>query len=573
MLKKQSVMLFVSFAFVNFAVAQVAPRWITRHNPFPRRDSFVEAMYVDSSGNTYLAGYTLEESIGYYYHGVVAKFDSDGRQLWSVEGARGAVNALSVDDSGNMFTAGWELDQDGETLHSLTVKYDTNGNKLWEGRYTNPFGYDEEGDLIGTDSMGNVYVGGRGNDQNGRARGRLMKYSPDGQRLWVHSVFGPGPITAMKVTSTGNIYAVGDAGEAIEITQFDSQGSLVWFDYYISDVLTARSFAAALDRDGDLYVAGYSAWDQSSWSDYAVLKYGGGGGRQWVGRYDGPAHERERATMIVVDSNKNVYVTGRSENEQQREEIATVKFDPSGQLIWSARYGIPDSANGPTGIVLDHQNNVVVTGGAGWSNATLKYDASGNRLWLARYRGKNGTDGWARAVGVDAVGSMYVVAGSASGRPLVADLIKYVPAVPPTTFEVVRGSVKRGSLAELALPDDEYLVTRDKISDRTVAILVTAISPIKNPVSLVVDLESSSEQGGPIQSIEMWDFTKSAYVTVDTRRTSPWDSTAIVETSSPARFVDPSSGEIRARLAWILDRPTITPYWELRVDQVAWIVN
>ena len=102
-------------------------------------------------------------------------------------------------------------------------------------------------------------------------------------------------------------------------------------------------------------------------------------------------------------------------------DYATLKYDPSGNLLWEKRYKGPgNGADGATAMAVDAAGNVYVTGesggvGSGLDYATLKYDASGNLLWEKRYNGPGNASDRATAIAVDAAGNVYVTGYSDGG--------------------------------------------------------------------------------------------------------------------------------------------------------------
>ena len=84
--------------------------------------------------------------------------------------------------------------------------------------------------------------------------------------------------------------------------------------------------ALVLDSDRNVYVTGWS-YGVGTGTDYATVKYDPDGNEIWVTRYDGPPHENDASNAIAIDSKGNVYVTGYSPNFGSW-DYATIKYSP-----------------------------------------------------------------------------------------------------------------------------------------------------------------------------------------------------------------------------------------------------
>lgn len=147
----------------------------------------------------------------------------------------------------------------------------------------------------------------------------------------------------------------------------------------------------------------------------------------------GPAQEQPHA--IATDDSGNTYITGMGTLVPNGCSYLTIKIDPAGRTRWVARYNTetPMTSHSATGIVVDNNGNVMVTGtseGASGTDdiATVTYDQNGMQLWAARYDGISGGDDTAVGIALDSAGFIYV-AGSTIGRNESADVIvlKYHP--------------------------------------------------------------------------------------------------------------------------------------------------
>ncbi len=137
-----------------------------------------------------------------------------------------------------------------------------------------------------------------------------------------------------------------------------------------------------VDNAGNVYVTGFSE------SDYLTLKYDPSGNQLWVARYNGPGNLDDGAGPPALDSAGIVYVSGFSQGD-----LVTVKYDSNGNELWVARYHCPSDGicfGGSLGV--DSAGNVCVTGSCYTTNScsadtdfmTLKYDPNGTRLWVSR---------------------------------------------------------------------------------------------------------------------------------------------------------------------------------------------
>lgn len=188
--------------------------------------------------------------------------------------------------------------------------------------------------------------------------------------------------------------------------------------------------ALGLDGKGNLYVSGESEGAGTS-SDYVTIKYNPSGDTLWVRRYNGPANSVDKAYALVVDVSGNVYVTGESEDKETKSDYATIKYDPSGEVLWTKRYdGGGKGLDKAYALTLDQRGNVYATGesegkGTGPDYVTIKYNGDGDTLWIRRYAGSGNSVDKAYALAVDSSGNVYVTGQSGSGAGADYATIKY----------------------------------------------------------------------------------------------------------------------------------------------------
>ncbi len=196
-----------------------------------------------------------------------------------------------------------------------------------------------------------------------------------------------------------------------------------WVAVYNGGYGSDIAYAIAVDGSGNVYVTGFSVGSgrcNFACNDYATIKYDPSGNQLWVARYNGPANDDDHANAIAVDASGNVYVTGASIGTTWPDyDYATIKYDASGNQLWVARYNGPgNSFDSASAIAVDASGNVYVTGastgsGTGFDYATIKYDSSGQQQWVARYNGPGNGEDEAVGIAVDVSGNVYVTGYSA----------------------------------------------------------------------------------------------------------------------------------------------------------------
>ena len=172
------------------------------------------------------------------------------------------------------------------------------------------------------------------------------------------------------------------------------------------------AFAMTFDAAGNVYVTGKAN------GDMATIKYSPSGTLLWQAIYAGPANDADEGDAICVDGAGNVYVTGRSFGNNSQNDFATIKYDPSGNELWVQRYnGTANDEDRPYGIAVDASGNVYA---GGWSSATIgginfalvKYSPQGSQLWVKFYNGTGGANDFAYNMTTDSQGNIYLTGSS-----------------------------------------------------------------------------------------------------------------------------------------------------------------
>jgi uncharacterized delta-60 repeat protein len=366
-------------------------QWIADFSGGNNIANFANAIALDESGNVYVTG------IGWGYGNdsdyATVKYNSSGEQQWVARYDGPGHNldtamAIAVDPSGNVYVTGRSTGS-GANYDCATVKYSPSGQEAWVARYNGPGNGYDEGRAIAVDGSGNVYVTGPSAGSGGDFDYATIKYDASGQEEWIARYNGPGNATdfayGLVLDSSGNAYVTGASvgsgtGSDAATIKYNLAGQQQWIARYNGPGNDSDgAYAIALDGSGNVIVTGGSVGTTYPDYDYATIKYNSAGQQQWVARYDGPAHNRDEAPHMAVDGSGNIYVTGYSTGLGTDYDYATIKYSPSGEEEWVARYNAPANFGDVAyGVAVDSSGNVYVTGssagmGTNSDYATVKY--------------------------------------------------------------------------------------------------------------------------------------------------------------------------------------------------------
>ena len=169
-----------------------------------------------------------------------------------------------------------------------------------------------------------------------------------------------------------------------------------------------NAFAIAVDRSGDVFVAGPSTGNVGTY-DYVTIKYSSSGLALWTNRFHGSGTGSDQAKALVLDADGNVIVTGQSSGLSTRTDFATIKYSGQGVPLWTNRYRAPSDSAIATAVAVDTNGDVLVTGYTYASGlATIKYSRLGVPLWTNRYLGPVNLNHYAGSIALDGSGKAFV---------------------------------------------------------------------------------------------------------------------------------------------------------------------
>jgi subtilisin-like proprotein convertase family protein len=302
-------------------------------------------------------------------------------------------NAITLDDSSNVYVTG------ESSSGVFVVKLNKSGDYKWST--TIAFGPYDAGIDIELDQSGHAYVLAKSKDStNSNMDFLLIKYDPNGDTLWSRRHSGGGPDNLpvrLQLDKAGYAYVSGyiytglAARDDFATLKYDPAGNLKWVATFNGPAsYTDQVTDMCLDDSANIYVTGIIS---AITAELAVVKYDSSGHQKWVGRFAGADQSGILIStgQLCADESGNVYATG-SVSHNLDENIATVKFDRNGQLVWNIEYACTDSVwDRPTGLVADRLGNIYVLGnsasktpGNSYDWVTIKYSQTENVLYPSR---------------------------------------------------------------------------------------------------------------------------------------------------------------------------------------------
>lgn len=266
-----------------------------------------------------------------------------------------------------------------------------------------------------------------------------------GWRIQFGTAVGNDDIEGLAVDAQGNVYVGGTADLAhgpyiFTVVKYSPVGDRLWIGRYPGPYNTGCNAADfALDAAGNTYLTGENPLaTPGSPTDYLTVKFNPQGQVEWTATYDGPMHYFDSAWAIALDDSGNVYVAGQAANEglpYEPDDFATIKYNAQGMQQWVALYDGPGHGQDrAVDVAVDGQGNVYVFGDARRSGpsyitdwALVKYDAQGMQQWVACFGGAGYFAGNPCRLLLDDQDNILLTGEISSGGNADMGIVKYNP--------------------------------------------------------------------------------------------------------------------------------------------------
>ncbi len=341
------------------------------------------------------------------------------------------AKALAVSTDGSIYVTGVSRENTAAG-HITTIKYNAIGMQEWIDHYALPgSGNINTGVAISIQDEalgGNIFVGGIVEHWEGDFA--LIKYTPDGTRLWTQSYSGlyqsgEDFLVDMECDKTGGAYVLGKvnlgngSGFDLATLRYDENGNLLWEKNYSgASSTTDIPRALTVDDSNRVYIVSKSFnFYGSGTYDYTTICYLPDGTELWVVNYNGPGNGTDQPVDITNDSQQNQYITGYVTGSDGTLDFGTIMQNHFGTRLWEATYnGSASGADSAVSVAIDPNGNIYVTGKsmeihgliAKEAITTISYTSQGQQRWIQHFFGQDEMGAVPSTVKVDRFGGVYV---------------------------------------------------------------------------------------------------------------------------------------------------------------------
>ncbi len=293
------------------------------------------------------------------------------------------ARAVVFDDSGSVIVATCL-----GTNKVAFVKYNPDGNSVWKKVWS--YSSLEKVNDLAVDYLGNIYAVGETLTGAGGGDILLLKLSKDGDLIFSKAFGGTAldEADSVVVGRDGSIYVAGytesfGTGGDVLVAKFDSSGNLLWSSTWGG---TSEDKGFDLDVYSDtLIVVGYSASGGAGGKDVVVLSYTTNGTLDWQKLYGGANDDVGKS--VSVESEIQIagltYSYGSGGSDVLFLKCALSNGDVSMQKVWGG--ASDDVANtmvvNPIGSTYVAGYTKSFNGSSVEDILVMKYDLSGNLIW------------------------------------------------------------------------------------------------------------------------------------------------------------------------------------------------
>jgi|GEM_PF-4088583 len=279
---------------------------------------------------------------------------------------------FDFDDSGNIYAVGSRYDLNGQ-IDMLLIKFDSEGNFLWEATHNSPYNNVDYGNKVCITDDNSIYIGGTIYNNDFISDMCLIKFDSSGNKIWVRTYNGnlnsDDNLNNLESDNNGDIFISGTTVTFIEeeqykysdniVIKYDNNGNIIWNKLFgIPGNITDYYGHFTVDVLGNSYLLSNTYTDDLTFSSAVIVKYDPLGNvvyRDWdtsentSGNY---LHlDNENYLYLLGTNNYRTYVVKYSQEPSKRKPVfilpgvgATYSANINYDMGWMLNRGIhPDS--------------------------------------------------------------------------------------------------------------------------------------------------------------------------------------------------------------------------------------
>lgn len=319
-------------------------------------------------------------------------YELDWYATWGGNEYEEAVSIIE-DKDGNYVLVGTTRSTNIESFNGIPggiiLKYDTNGNLIWEKVYPKTMFYE-----VNQDNGGNYLVAGT----NG-----IYIFDKNGDVIFTE-ILDDSRYNSIKPTSDGGFITAGAINEKASLRKYNSQYKLEWEKNWTSPKKEGNSyFINVLQLKDGSYIANGITDPINNDDDFSMMvKYNAKGEEQWA----------KPAKLIngyiyhtgTVTSDGSYILTGFTDELTDKTDAYINKYDSDGNIIWQYKLE-GNGTDNIVGITEMKDQSILLTGFSGstdipdfenkglYDAIIIKLDKNGDKVWIKNW-GTNLLDGF-----------------------------------------------------------------------------------------------------------------------------------------------------------------------------------
>lgn len=437
------MLMLVPFMAISQTLPVVFEDWNSQEGT---QNFFVRSVTAtDASNNIYVAGATINTQGNYDI--LLAKYKSDGTFEWASQyagqGAKDdAATAIALVGGTDIYVTGHVFNTPTDSTSLVLLKYDSNGNLIWDEIYNTNNALADAGTSIIIENNA-VYVGGVSVDTLGNVDFLALKYDTAGSLLWnklydhagyidlchkitARTIFGN---TTVRLTGASQVAATD--WRYLSVSLNGSNGNVTGSTSSTGgSAVFSKVTGVERDAAGDVYITG-SVYNMMSGYDFYTVKINASNTNVvWDATYNSSGTLNDEAMALAVDSVGNVYVTGYSETSTQGTNYTTIKYDSNGSELWVKNYNASSNGADTAKAIVLHPNGSVIVSGASFNGSntdvvTLKYDTAGTQKWEIAFNSVFNKNDTPFDMAIDTIGDIVIAGQSQNNTSYTYTTIKY----------------------------------------------------------------------------------------------------------------------------------------------------